>query len=59
MAILELRERLGAKGGSLMLVGLNGRVRRMLQRGGVIGAVGEENVFWGAEEAIAAADARR
>lgn len=59
MAILELRERLGAKGGALMLVGLQRRVRRMLERGGVIEAVGEANVFWGAEEAIAAAGARR
>lgn len=59
MALLELRERLGAQGGTLMLVGLHPRVRRMLDRGGVIAAVGEDNVFWGAEEAIAAADARR
>jgi len=59
LALIALHDRLRAQGGTLMLAGLHGLVRRMLERGGVLAAVGEGNVFWGAEEAIAAADARR
>jgi len=58
-ALLAVVERLHATGGTLMLAGVQPDVHRMLDRGGVITAIGADNLFWGADEAIVAADARR
>ncbi len=55
-ALLALHARLAAHGGRLMLAGAHDNVRRALERGGVVEAIGEENVFWGADQAILAAE---
>jgi SulP family sulfate permease len=57
-AIDQLRERLAEHGGTLMLAGLQPRVEQMLRRGGILEAIGTEHVFWGADQAIMAAEKR-
>jgi SulP family sulfate permease len=57
-AMEHLHERLTERGATLMLAGANARVLRMLERGGVLARIGDENVFWNAEQAILEADAR-
>ena len=37
-----------------MLSGAHDQVQRMLGRGGLLEAIGEENVFWSADQAIVA-----
>lgn len=41
-----------------MLAGAHDNVRRMLDRGGLLAALGPENVFWSADQAIVAAEQR-
>ena len=41
-----------------MLSGAHDQVQRMLGRGGLLEAIGEENVFWSADQAIVAAERR-
>ncbi len=53
-----LHERLRHAGGTLMLAGAHDNVRRMLDRGGLLAALGPENVFWSADQAIVAAEQR-
>ncbi len=56
--MLALREKLAHSGGTLMLAGVHDDVRTMLERGGLVEAVGEQNIFWSADQAIVAAEAR-
>jgi SulP family sulfate permease len=57
-AIMQLKEHLHRAGGHLMLAGVNPRVRVMMERGGIVDAIGRENFFWGSDEAIVEADRR-
>lgn len=57
-AIIALQERLKNAGGTLMISGAHEGVRRMLDRGGLLAALGPENVFWSADQAIVAAEQR-
>ncbi len=56
--LLSLRDRLTAKGGTLMLAGAHEDVRQMLKRGGLMEAIGENNFFWSADQAIVEAERR-
>lgn len=56
--LLSLRGRLTAKGGTLMLAGVHEDVRQMLKRGGLMEAIGENNFFWSADQAIVEAERR-
>lgn len=58
-AIGELIERLKAEGRHVYLSGLAKPVREKLERGGIIAALGEDRIFWSADQAIIAADRRR
>ena len=57
-AVAALHEKLQRQGGTLMLTGLHDDVRRMLERGGLLEAIGPENIFWSADQAIVAAEQR-
>jgi sulfate permease, SulP family len=57
-ALLALQEKLAHKGTTLMIAGVPENVRRMLTRGGLTAAIGEENFFWSADQAIVAAEQR-
>jgi len=52
-------ERLEAEGRRVYLSGLARPVREKLERGGIIAKLGEERVFWSADQAIIAADRYR
>ena len=54
--MLALHEKLRHTGGTLMLAGVHDDVKRMLERGGLADAVGAENFFWSADQAIVAAE---
>ena len=41
-----------------MVAGAHDNVRRMMERGGLVAAIGEENFFWSADQAIVAAEKR-
>jgi len=56
--MLGLQERLTHSGGTLMLAGVHDDVRRMLERGGLTEAIGSENFFWSADQAIVEAERR-
>ena len=56
--IAALHERLAHAGGTLMISGAPSSVQRMLDRGGLLAAIGPENVFWSADQAIVAAEQR-
>ncbi|MBI3243961.1 MAG: SulP family inorganic anion transporter [Chloroflexi bacterium] len=56
--MLALHERLTHSGGTLMLAGVHDDVRRMLERGGLVEAIGEQNFFWSADQAIVEAERR-
>jgi SulP family sulfate permease len=51
-----LHERLSHAHGRLMLAGAHDQVLHMLERGGLLDAIGRENVFWSADQAIVAAE---
>jgi SulP family sulfate permease len=55
-AMLALHEKVQHLGGRLMLAGVHDNVRLMLERGGLVDAIGAENFFWSADQAIVAAD---
>ncbi len=57
-ALLALHERLAHQGGTLMLAGVHPNVRNMLERGGVVTAIGADNFFWSADQAIVEATRR-
>ncbi len=56
--MLGLHERVKHNGGTLMLAGVHDNVRRMLERGGLIETIGEDNFFWSADQAIVEAERR-
>ncbi len=56
--MLGLHERVKHAGGTLMLAGVHESVKRMLERGGLIEAIGEDNFFWSADQAIVEAERR-
>jgi SulP family sulfate permease len=58
-AIENLIQQLEQDGRRLYLSGLNDPVRSYLERAGIIAHLGEDRVFWSAEEAIIAADRYR
>ena len=58
-ALDELIDRLEAEGRRVYLSGLARPVREKLERGGIIAKLGEERVFWSADQAIIAADRYR
>lgn len=57
-AIHRLHGRLHRQGGTLMFAGVHDNARQMMQRGGLIKAIGEENFFWSSDQAIVAAEGR-
>jgi len=57
-AIMQLRENLKREGGHLMLAGVHDRVRVMMERGGIVDAIGRENFFWSSDQAILEAERR-
>lgn len=57
--IEELIERLEGEGRRVYLSGLARPVREKLERGGIIATLGEDRVFWSADQAIIAADRYR
>jgi sulfate permease, SulP family len=57
-AIYALQERMRRRGGTLMFAGVHDNVRRMLERGGLVGLVGEQNFFWSSDQAILEAGRR-
>ena len=57
-AIHRLHERLHKQGGTLMLAGVHDNARGMLERGGLIESVGDENFFWSSDQAIVEAERR-
>jgi SulP family sulfate permease len=54
--VMALHERLHAAGGRLMISGVHDNVRRMMERGGLVDAVGADSFFWSADQAIVAAE---
>jgi SulP family sulfate permease len=57
-AIHRLHERLHNQGGTLMFAGIHDNAREMLQRGGLVETIGEENFFWSSDQAIVEAEKR-
>jgi sulfate permease, SulP family len=57
-AIHRLHERLHRQGGTLMFAGIHDNARTMLERGGLVKAIGEENFFWSSDQAIVEAERR-
>jgi SulP family sulfate permease len=57
-AIHRLHERLHKQGGTLMFAGVHDNARNMMERGGLVEAIGEENFFWSSDQAIVEAEHR-
>ncbi len=57
-AIHRLHERLHKQGGTLMFAGVHDNARNMMERGGLIEAIGESNFFWSSDQAIVEAEHR-
>jgi SulP family sulfate permease len=57
-AIDRLQERLHKQGGTLMFAGIHDNARNMMERGGLVTAIGEENFFWSSDQAIVEAERR-
>ena len=57
-AIHRLQERLHKQGGTLMLAGIHDNARQMMERGGLVESIGEENFFWSSDQAIVEAERR-
>jgi SulP family sulfate permease len=57
-AIDHLHERLHQQGGTLMFAGVHDNAREMLERGGLVRAIGVENFFWSSDQAIVEAEKR-
>lgn len=55
-ALSSLQEQLAHRGDVLMLAGVQPAVSRMLQRGQVNNLIGDEHIFWSADQAIVAAE---
>jgi SulP family sulfate permease len=57
-AIHRLYERLHKQGGTLMFAGVHENARQMMERGGLVKSIGEENFFWSSDQAIVEAEKR-
>lgn len=57
-AIRSLYERLHQQGGTLMFAGVHDNARRMMERGGLVAEIGEQNFFWSSDQAIVEAEQR-
>ncbi len=57
-AIHRLQERLHKRGGTLMFAGIHDNARNMMDRGGLLKIIGEENFFWSSDQAIVEAERR-
>jgi SulP family sulfate permease len=57
-AIHRLYERLHKQGGMLMFAGVHDNARNMMERGGLVELIGEENFFWSSDQAIVEAEKR-
>jgi SulP family sulfate permease len=57
-AIIALRERLAAVGGTLMFAGVHDTVMRYLERADIVALIGPDNFFWSSDEAIVEAERR-
>lgn len=57
-AIHRLHGRLHEQGGTLMCAGIHDNARNMMERGGLVQAIGEENFFWSSDQAIVEAERR-
>ena len=57
-AIHRLHARLHKQGGTLMFAGVHDNARNMMERGGLVEAIGEENFFWSSDQAIVEAEKR-
>lgn len=55
-AIHRLSKKLHQRGGTLMLAGVHGNVRAILDRSGLTEEIGEDNIFWSSDQAIVAAE---
>jgi SulP family sulfate permease len=56
--IHRLHERLHKQGGTLMFAGVHDNARQMMERGGLVQTIGEENFFWSSDQAIVEAEKR-
>lgn len=56
--IHRLQERLHEQGGTLMCAGVHDNARNMMERGGLVQAIGAENFFWSSDQAIVEAERR-
>ena len=57
-SIHRLHERLHRQGGTLMFAGVHENARQMMERGGLLQTIGEENFFWSSDQAIVEAERR-
>jgi len=57
-SIHRLYERLHKQGGMLMFAGVHDNARNMMERGGLVKTIGEENFFWSSDQAIVEAEKR-
>ena len=57
-AIHRLHGRLHEQGGTLMCAGIHDNARNMMERGGLVQAIGQENFFWSSDQAIVEAERR-
>jgi SulP family sulfate permease len=56
--IHRLYEKIHKQGSTLMFAGVHENVRTMMERGGLVKLVGEENFFWSSDQAIVEAEKR-
>ena len=57
-AIHRLHKHLHRQSGTLMFAGIHDNARNMMERGGLVKAIGEENFFWSSDQAIVEAERR-
>ena len=57
-AIHKLHVRLQKNGGTLMFAGIHDNAKQMMERGGLVKTIGEENFFWSSDQAIVEAERR-
>jgi sulfate permease, SulP family len=57
-AIHRLQERLHKERGTLMFAGVHDNARTMMERAGLVQAIGDENFFWSSDQAIVEAERR-
>ena len=57
-AMHRLHERVHKHGGTLMFAGVHENTRTMMERGGLVQAIGDENFFWSSDQAIVEAERR-